>query len=238
MEIKNDRIDIRSLRHKPRIVGVIASRADWDLVIQGDFSGLDLCELRMDLLTSEGFEERECLRPLPFPKILTIRDPNEGGSASLSENERVNLFGKLLPYVDYIDVELRNFSLYSEVIAAARISAKQVIVSVHDFEKTPSEGEMERWADETEEQCPDAIFKISVQLNRWEEVVRLGNFQVNQGGAKVAAMGMGPFGKISRLLLARLGSQLIYVACGEAAVPGQWDFRTLRSILPQIVEDV
>jgi 3-dehydroquinate dehydratase-1 len=192
----------------------------------------------MDLLTTERFEERECRMALPFSKILTIRDPKEGGRPSLSEKERLNLFERLLPHVEYIDIELRNFSLYSEVISAARAAAKQLIISVHDFEQTPSEEQMERWANESEAQYPGAIFKISTQLNSWEELVRLGNFLVGQSRIKVAAMGMGPFGKISRLLFAQLGSELIYTACGEAALPGQWDFRTLRSLLPHIVGGV
>jgi 3-dehydroquinate dehydratase I len=237
METKLDRIDARLPGSKPRIVGVVASRADWELVTQGDFSGLDLCELRMDLLATERIED-EYLRPLPISKILTIRDPREGGREGLNEKERLNLFGRLLPAVDYIDVELRNFSVYSPVIAAARSSAKELIVSVHDFEGTPSEEQMERWAHETETQYPGAIFKISAQLTRWEEMVRLGNFLVNQSQMRVAAMGMGPLGKISRLLFACLGSELIYAACGEALVPGQWDLRTLRSILPEIVEGI
>ncbi len=203
MESKFDPIDVPN--RKPRIVGVVASRADWQLVSGGEFSELDLCELRMDLLIAEQTQPHEYLKPLRLPKILTIRDPREGGKESLSESERLNLFRELLPHVDYIDIELRNFSLYSDVIAAARTSAKQLIVSVHDFEK-------------------------------WEEMVRIGNFLVNQSRIRVAAMGMGPLGKISRLLFARLGSELTYAACGEAVVPGQWHFRTLRSILSEIVE--
>jgi 3-dehydroquinate dehydratase-1 len=234
METKFDRKDV--LARKPRIVGVVASRADWEFVTQAEFSELDLCELRMDLLITEQIQPHEYSKHLRFPKILTIRDPKEGGKESLSENERVKLFGKLLPHVDYIDVELRNFSLYADVIAAARSSAKQLIVSVHDFEKTPGVKQMERWSNETEVRSPDAIFKISVKLSHWEEMVRLGNFLVNQSRIRVAAMGMGPLGKISRLLFAKLGSELTYASCGEPVVPGQWDFRTLRSILSQIVE--
>ena len=224
------------LERKPWIVGVVASRADWELVTQSDFSGLDLCELRMDLLITEQIQQNEYLKPLRLPKILTIRDPREGGKESLSENERLKLFGELLPHAEYIDIELRNVSLYADVIAAARASAKQLIVSVHDFEKTPALEQMERWANETAGRYPDAIFKISAKLSRWDELVRLGNFLVNQSRIRVAAMGMGPLGKISRLLFACLGSELTYAACREAVVPGQWDFRTLRSILSQILE--
>jgi 3-dehydroquinate dehydratase I len=234
MDTKLDPADV--LERKSRIVGVIASRADWEVVTQADASELDLCELRMDLLITEQIQPQRYLKALPFPRILTIRDPKEGGKHGLSENQRVNLFAELLPHVDYIDIELRNFGLYADVVAAARTSAKQLIVSVHDLEKTPDAEQMEGWANETEERSPDAIFKISVKMSRWEEMVRLGNFLVNQSRIRVAAMGMGPLGKISRLLFARLGSELTYAACGEAVVSGQWDFRTLRSILSQMVE--
>ena len=234
METKFEPKDV--LERKPRIVGVVASRADWELVTQSDFSGLDLCELRMDLLITEEIQQNEYLRPLRLPKILTVRDPREGGRESLSENQRLRLFGELLPHADYIDIELRNFSLYADVIAAARASAKQLIVSVHDFEKTPGLEQMERWANETEARYPEAIFKIAAKVSHWDEMVRLGNFLVNQSRIRVAAMGMGPLGKISRLLFASLGSELTYAACSEGVVSGQWDFRTLRSILSQILE--
>jgi 3-dehydroquinate dehydratase I len=234
MDTKLDPADV--LERKSRIVGVVASPADWEVVTQADASELDLCELRMDLLITEQIQPQRYLKPLPFPRILTIRDPKEGGKHGLSENQRVNLFAELLPHVDYIDIELRNFGLYADVVAAARTSAKQLIVSVHDLEKTPDFEQLEGWANETEERSPDAIFKISVKMSRWEEMVRLGNFLVNQSRIRVAAMGMGPLGKISRLLFARLGSELTYAACGEAVVSGQWDFRTLRSILSQMVE--
>ncbi len=211
METKFDPIDMPD--RKPRIVGVVASRADWELVTGGEFSELDLCELRMDLLITEQIQPHEYLKPLRLPKILTIRDPREGGKESLSESERLNLFRELLPQVDYIDIELRNFSLYSDVIAAARTSAKQLIVSVHDFETTPGVEQMEHWATETEARYPDAIFKISVRLNHWEEMVRIGNFLVNQSRIRVAAMGMGPLGKISRLAVVRPARFRVDVRC-------------------------
>jgi 3-dehydroquinate dehydratase-1 len=234
MQTKFDPIEV--LERKPRIVGVVASRADWELVTQGDVSDLDLCELRIDLLVTEQVQQNEYLTPLRLPKILTIRDPREGGKDSLSENQRLQLFAELLPHVDYIDIELRNFNAYADLIAAARASTKRLIISVHDFERTPTQEQMERWAHEIETLYPEAIFKISAKLSRWEEMVRLGNFLVNQSRIRVAAMGMGPLGKISRLLFACLGSELTYAACSQAVVSGQWDFRMLRSILSQMFE--
>jgi 3-dehydroquinate dehydratase-1 len=234
MQTRSDRIDGQFRPRKPRIVGVVASRVEWEAVAKGDCSGLDLCELRMDLLVAEGFAEDECRRELPFPKILTIRDPREGGGDTLEEDERLNLFQRLLPHVDYIDVELRNFNRYSDLLATANLAGKNLIVSVHDFEKTPSKEMMERWVEETAARQPAAIFKIAARVSSWEEMARLADFLVAQRPMRTAAMGIGSFGKISRLLFAQLGSELIYAACEKPVIPGQWDFRALRSILRQI----
>jgi 3-dehydroquinate dehydratase type I len=192
----------------------------------------------MDLLAAEGFAENECQRQLPCSKILTVRDPREGGGTTLTESERLNLFARFLPHVDYIDVELRNFNRYSGLLSTAKSSAKQVIVSVHDFERTPSIEVMEQWIDQTVAQQPSAILKIATQMTSWEDLVRLGNFLTARQRIKIAAMGMGHFGKISRLLFAQLGSELLYAACGKTVVPGQWDFQTLRALLPQILDSV
>src|ERR1700745_1728680 len=75
METKFDPIDTPD--RKPRIVGVVASRAGWEVVTGGEVSELDLCELRMDLLITEQIQPHEYLKPLRLPKILTIRDPRE-----------------------------------------------------------------------------------------------------------------------------------------------------------------
>jgi 3-dehydroquinate dehydratase len=47
----------------------------------------------------------------------------------------------------------------------------------------------------------------------------------------LAAMGIGKFGRASRLELARRGSVLNYAHLGSAAVPGQLSVRDLRRLL-------
>jgi 3-dehydroquinate dehydratase-1 len=47
-------------------------------------------------------------------------------------------------------------------------------------------------------------------------------------------MGMGPVGKLSRLVLAKAGSVLNYGYLLEANAPGQWPAWELKSLIDQI----
>jgi 3-dehydroquinate dehydratase-1 len=44
-------------------------------------------------------------------------------------------------------------------------------------------------------------------------------------------MGMGPLGRVSRLLLGQLGSTLNYGYLDSATVPGQWSAAELKRLL-------
>ena len=47
-------------------------------------------------------------------------------------------------------------------------------------------------------------------------------------------MGMGEFGRVSRLALAKAGSVLNYGYLDEPNAPGQWEARELRQLLTAI----
>ena len=50
-------------------------------------------------------------------------------------------------------------------------------------------------------------------------------------------MGMGPLGKVSRLLFAQLGSVLNYGFLHEAQVSGQWEATLLKQRLSELAAD-
>jgi 3-dehydroquinate dehydratase-1 len=47
-------------------------------------------------------------------------------------------------------------------------------------------------------------------------------------------MGMGALGRVSRLLLAQLGSVLNYGYLDQATVPGQWPAARLRELIREL----
>jgi 3-dehydroquinate dehydratase len=50
-------------------------------------------------------------------------------------------------------------------------------------------------------------------------------------------MGIGRFGSMSRILLARLGSRLVYTSLAEPLVEGQLSIERFRAVLRQVGRD-
>src|SRR5258708_6035017 len=92
---------------RPRIVGVIASRADLDRAMQVRRPP-NLFEVRLDCLVRVVGKLESKLPRLRAPLIITARHPHEGGANRLSLRQRRNLLTQFLPHAEYIDVELRS----------------------------------------------------------------------------------------------------------------------------------
>jgi len=218
---------------KPSIVAVIASLPDFDDIASMSSRSFDLCELRIDKLLHSSDDLPTRVRELPWPKIATVRDPLEGGANSIPESTRLSLFVRWLPFCNFIDVELRNLSRFSKLIQDAESAGKEVIVSFHDFAKTPKLEELQEMFDRSG-RVPHRIFKVATTVSQWSDVEILVHLIQDNPEFRVAAMGMGALGKLSRLVLARLGSCLAYGSLGAAVVPCQWPVARLSDLLSEL----
>ncbi len=222
-----------TIPRKPAIVAVIASLRDLDEISNLPGKYFDLCELRIDLLHGSSRDLEALIGKIPVPKIVTVRDSSEGGANELPEIARLELFERWLPRCDLLDIELRNLSRFSDLLQEAESAGKEVILSFHDFMKTPSLEELQGMLD----RCRPAktqIFKVATNVSRWPDVETLIRLVERNPESRIAAMGMGEFGKLSRLVLARLGSCLVYGSVGGAVVPGQWPVKELARMLSEI----
>ena len=188
---------------KPSIVAVIASLRDFEEISAMSSRSFDLCELRFDKLLPSSDDLPSLVRELPFPKIATVRDPLEGGANSIPESTRLGLFERWLPVCNFIDVELRNLSRFSKLIQEAESTGKEVIVSFHDFAKTPALEELQEMFDRSG-RVPNRIFKVATTVSQWSDVEILIQLIQDNPEFRVAAMGMGALGKLSRLVLGRV----------------------------------
>ncbi len=220
------------ISHNLRLVGVLASTADVTVALTGGLEPVDLCELRLDLLGSLAGSVTQEKEIVAKPLILTARDPAEGGAGELSADQRRQLLEDWLPFGQYIDVEWRNLDRFSGLCARAKQLGQTLIVSSHYMDKPPSRRELEQRIQD----CPeDAIFKVACRIGRWQELRVLVDFLESQAGRPVAMLGMGPLGKLSRLVFALLGSELIYVSLGQPVVTGQWDAASFRSVVSSLM---
>ena len=218
---------------KPSIVAVIASLRDFEEISDMSPGSFDLCELRFDKLLPPCDDLPSLVRKLSSPKIATVRDPLEGGANSIPESTRLDLFERWLPACNFIDVELKNLGRFSELIGEAESTGKEVIVSFHDFAKTPAIEELQEMFDRSG-RVPNRIFKVATKVSQWSDVEILIRLIQENPELRVAAMGMGLLRKLSRLVLGRLGSCLAYGSVGAAVVPGQWPVTQLTDILSKV----
>ncbi len=172
-----------------------------------------------------------------LPLLTTFRSAYEGGNLQLDSEEEYFLICKNVVenhYSHLLDLELfRDKERNQEVIKLARKNNMKIIMSNHDFEKTPTEGEIFRRLQMMQDFGAD-IAKIAVMPNSVEDILKLLSV-THQAKQKlripVITMAMGDFGKITRVSGDLFGSCLTFGTVGEASAPGQIESQQLRSIL-------
>jgi 3-dehydroquinate dehydratase-1 len=220
----------RSTKRRPRVVAVIASRADLEQAVRMRRPP-DLFELRLDRLAGMADEVEKVLPRLRTQLIITARDPREGGANKLRLRQRRDLLARFLSHADYIDVELRSARTLRALLAVAKTKNVRRIISFHDFKSTPSARLLVAKAHNAKALRAD-IFKVATRTDTPTELGRLLEFITsNRVNVRLAVMGIGRLGAISRVLLARAGSVLIYASLGPATdVEGQLSLEQLRAL--------
>jgi 3-dehydroquinate dehydratase-1 len=220
----------RSTKRRPRVVGVIASRADLERAVRMRRPP-DLFELRLDRLAGMANEVEKVLPRLRTPLIITARDPREGGANKLRLRQRRDLLARFLSHADYIDVELRSARTLRALLAIAKAKNVRQIISFHDFKSTPSARILAAKARQARSHGAD-IFKVATRTDTPMELGRLLEFMTSsRWKLSLAVMGIGKLGAISRVLLARAGSVLIYASVAAATdVEGQMSLEQVRAL--------
>ena len=220
----------RAIKRRPRVVGVIASRADLERALRMRRPP-DLFELRLDRLADIADEVENVLPKLRTPLIITARHPREGGARKLWLRQRRDLLAQFLNHAHHIDVELRSAPALRSILTLAEKKNIRRIISFHNFKSTPSARILAAKAREARSHGAD-IFKVATRTDTPIELGRLVEFMTSRPlDLAVAVMGIGKLGAISRVLLARAGSVLIYASIGAATdVEGQLSLEQLRAL--------
>jgi 3-dehydroquinate dehydratase I len=220
----------RSIKRPPRVVGVIASRADLERALKMRRPP-DLFELRLDRLAGVANQVESVLAKLRQPLIITARHPHEGGVRKLRLRQRRDLLARFLDHADYMDVELRSARALRSLLKLAENKNVRRIISLHNFKSTPTARFLAAKAREAKSHGAD-IFKVATRTDTAMELGRLVEFMISgRLDLELAVMGIGKLGAISRVLLARAGSVLIYGSIGAATdVEGQMSLEQLRAL--------
>jgi len=204
---------------------------DW-LVEEARTEGLDVAELRIDRFSriDKDYVLNEIEKFSAIPTIATIRTRREGGDWVGTEEQRLNLFRLALRATDAVDVELSSDRILADVLDVARSLDRIVIISYHNFDTTPSLGELERIVLRAKSLGADYV-KVSVMANSLSEVQTLALFTLINAERGLISIAMGAEGLVSRIMFPALGSRITYAFIGSRPAPGQLDFRDTFTML-------
>ncbi|MEI1680406.1 type I 3-dehydroquinate dehydratase [Acinetobacter baumannii] len=206
----------------------------------------DLAEFRIDLLSfasdtkqviALGHELKKILGNKPM--IATIRTKSEGGQLEINDADYGKTYQAYLknPFMDWLDVEMfRDQKVVSEIVQKAHQKKVLVVMSNHDFQKTPSQDEIEKRLLKQDQMGAD-VLKIAVMPKSKQDVFTLMNatLKVSQQTTKpLLTMSMGQLGTISRVATANMGGSYSFGMIGQASAPGQIDVTKLKQILQTV----
>lgn len=204
----------------------------------------DVVEFRADFLqhlTRQGVMTAALSairRVLPdSPLLVTVRTAAEGGEISISADAYAALLRQALQsgMIDALDIEyVQQADVIEPVIRLAKEKGVPIIMSSHDFQKTPPFEELtkrllamkKRGADVAKLACmPQCADDVLTLLRATAHVKSL------YPDEPLITMSMGHLGVVSRISGEIFGSAMTFGAARKASAPGQLEVSALQHIL-------
>lgn len=203
----------------------------------------DMVEWRVDYY--DEFDDFEALAELSKrvktsiqkPLLATFRTLSEGGESAIGKSQYVEMYRYLIEAkaVDAIDIEFeRGQDILDNLIPFAHKHNVKVIVSYHDFVKTPQENDMVKRLQKMGTSEAD-IVKMAVMPHDETDVLALMN-ATQQASTLIdqplITMAMGRLGKITRIAGEIFQSSATFATVeGLSSAPGQMDVEDVEECL-------
>lgn len=201
----------------------------------------DIWEWRVDF--QESFDSSELTETLalireltfPIPLLVTYRTNREGGHGRMKGDAYFELLTMLAAsgLCDLVDVELFSED-NKELVQAIHEHNCKVVVSNHDFERTPPKEEL-IWRLREMQFIHGDIGKIAVMPKRPHDVLCLldaaEHMKTHYADRPFIVMSMGDLGAITRLGGHHFGSAATFAAGSSPSAPGQLPVELMQQLL-------
>lgn len=208
----------------PRVVAAISDSDISRLAIE-TIERVDILELRIDMFENQspGYVEKmfnSAKVRFDKPIIATIRNSDEGGFLKLNNNQKYELFERVMPFVDAVDVEVNSDELLKKIVSLCKTHNKLVIGSYHNFNNTPNLEDLTKIVIKAKQYGAN-IVKIAVMANTKSDIAKLASFTDKNKEVGLITISLGAIGHISRIFNSVIGSLMTYGYVGNPSVAGQ-----------------
>ena len=190
----------------------------------------DYAEVRFDFLKVEQIPQAlEAIKKNLNKTVCTLRPKTEGGKFAGSEKERIAILKLIAEYNPFLlDVEFNTLKKNSALRKYLKSTKTKLLVSWHDFKKTPSSTELKKKMNEMG-RFSDNV-KIVSTAKTTSDANRMLELYSKKGKKNLISFAMGDLGRISRILCLYLGSPYTYVSLGKPIAPGQFSVDEVKKI--------
>lgn len=189
---------------------------------------VEMAEIRMDL-TEYNNEEIRRVFSRRKKTIATCRP------CKIKDEERREILKIAIESgATYVDIEYEAPPEFkNELIDYAHAHQCDVIISYHNYQKTPELSELESIVHECYAQGAD-IAKIATHVNVNRDNSKI--LSLYKAPGRLVAIGMGDLGRISRIVAPFLGAEFTYASLdqGETTAPGQISYERLNQFIMEI----
>ncbi len=191
----------------------------------------DLIELRTDCLREPRLEPLMMGRKRPF--VVTCRPKEERGKYSGDESRRFEILKEAVTLgAEYVDVEMRSERGRIKDMIANK-GRSRVILSLHDYQGTPSRKELTKVFDRMHRMGADVV-KIVTLATSWEDNLPVLSLipYARDRKQEILAFCMGERGKMSRIFSPWMGGAWTYASLrkNRASAPGQLTALEMKSV--------
>ncbi|PTI53576.1 type I 3-dehydroquinate dehydratase [Staphylococcus xylosus] len=167
--------------------------------------------------------------------LVTYRTKTQGGEGQLANDKYLNALEKIIPldYIDMIDIEYEEMmpiEKYQSLIESAHRKNLEVVLSQHNFKKTPKLEVLKRLYYKMHQLEPDYL-KVAVMPHDKQDVLNLLNAMSESSDTvsqHVVGIAMSKLGLISRTAQGLFGGSVSYGCLDAPKAPGQIHVETLK----------
>jgi 3-dehydroquinate dehydratase I len=189
---------------------------------------IEIAEIRIDLAEFNNDEIRKVFS-LRKKMIATCRP------GKIRDEERAEMLKVAIESgATFVDIEYEAPDDYrNDMIRFAHSHQCDVIISYHNYDKTPELEELENIVQNCYEMGAD-LAKIATHVNVNRDNSKILSLYKEPG--RLVAIGMGDLGRISRIVAPFLGAEFTYASLNdmEATAPGQISYEKLNQFILEI----